>query len=141
MAPETQRQELIPPKNQEPLPLAELVGRVSEDLKQLARQEARLAKTELAEELKQAKQQVVGLALSGFALLAGSLVLLTTAVLALATVMPAWTAALIVGSVVTLIGAVLLLTSKAKLAQLKLKPERTIDNVTKDLRSIKRAAT
>jgi hypothetical protein len=142
MTPETQtRQEPIPPKNLEPLPLAELAGRVTEDLKQLARQEAKLAKIELAEELKQAKQQVLGLALSGFALLAGSLVLLATAVLALATVMPPWAAALIVGSVVTLVGVVLLMTSKSKLQHLKWKPERTLENLEKDLRTIKKAAT
>jgi Flp pilus assembly protein TadB len=135
------RQEPIPPRSLEPPPLAELLGRVTEDLKQLARQEAKLAKTELTEELKQAKQQVVGLAVSGFALLAGSLVLLATAVLALATVMPAWTAALIVGSAVTLAGVVLLMTSKSKLQHLKLKPERTLENVGKDLRTIKKAAT
>lgn len=122
-------------------PLAELGAHLAEDLKLLARQEAALAKSELSEGINQAKVELVGLALSGAALAAGGLVLLTAAVLALALVMPAWSAALVVGLVVSLLGAVLLVTSKAKLSQLKLKPERAFENVAKDLTTIKKAAT
>src|SRR6188768_4531844 len=78
-------------------PLADLVGRLSEDLKLLTKQEVELAKRELSESLSEVKRQVPQLAVGGAALVSGLLVLLAAAVLGLATLMPAWSAALLVG--------------------------------------------
>jgi O-antigen/teichoic acid export membrane protein len=75
------------------------------------------------------------------ALAAGLLVLLAAAVLALATLMPAWGAALVVGGAVTALGVLLLMSSKAKLSRVNLKPEQTIDSVQSDVSAIKKAAT
>jgi hypothetical protein len=68
-------------------------------------------------------------------------VLLTAAVLGLATVMPAWSAALSVGLVVSVVGLVFLLTSKSRLSKVQLKPEQTLRNLEKDVKVIKKAAT
>ena len=129
------------PERPESPPLAELVERLSNDLKQLTREEAALAKHEVGETLQQAKTQLGVFALGSGALAAGALVLLTAAVLGLATVMPAWSAALAVGLVVSSIGLVFLLTSKSRLSKVQLKPEKTLRNLEKDVKVIKKAAT
>lgn len=121
-------------------PLAELVGRLSDDLKMLTRQEAELAKRELSESFDQAKRQVAQLALGGGALGAGVLVLLAAAVLALATVMAAWSAALLVGGLLSLLGVVLIVMGKSRLSQVNFKPQRTLENVERDIAAIKAAA-
>jgi hypothetical protein len=125
----------------EPPALAELVGQLLSDLKLLARQEVQLAKHELGERLTALQRQALALGLGVAALAAGLLVLLAAAVLALATLMPAWAAALVVGGAVTGIGVVLLMSSKAKLSRVSLKPEQTIDSVQSDVSAIKKAAT
>lgn len=122
-------------------PLAQLVGRLSEDLQQLARREAQLAKHELSESLDRAKQQVAALVLGGAALAAGFLTLLGAAVAALALAMPAWAAACLVGGTVSLIGAVLFLSARAQLARVSFAPGRAIQGVQDDVSAIKRAAT
>jgi predicted phage tail protein len=127
----------IPPESS---PLAELIGRLSDDLKLLTRQEAELAKRELSESLHEAKRQAAQLAVGGGAFLAGLLVLLAAAVLALATVIPAWSAALVVGGVVSLLGLMLVLAGKSKLSRVNFKPEQTLKSVERDISAIKQAA-
>ncbi len=121
-------------------PLAELVGRLSDDLKLLTRQEAELAKRELNENFNQAKQQAAQVAVGGSAVGAGLLILLAAAVLALSTVMAAWSAALLVGGGVTLLGVMLILVGKAKLSHVTFKPQQALDGVEKDIATIKKAA-
>lgn len=134
------RQVEMPKVPAEP-PLTELVGRLSDDLQQLARREAQLAKHELSENLDRAKQQVAGLVVGAAALIAGLLTLLAAAVLALATAMAAWAAALLVGGVALGVGAVLFLNARAQLARVSFAPDRAIQGVQNDLTAIKRAAT
>ena len=122
-------------------PLAELFDRLAADLKLLARQEADLARHELGDSLAQAKQQAATLVLGAAALSAGVLVLLAAAVLGLALLIPAWTAAFVVGGVVSIAGALLVLTGKAKLSRINFKPEHTLAGVSKDVSTIKTAAT
>ena len=121
-------------------PLAELIGRLSDDLKQLTRQEAELAKRELSESLNEAKRQAAQLAVGAGALVAGLLTLLAAAVLALATVISAWSAALIIGGLVSLLGATLIFIAKAKLSRVAFKPQQALGSVEKDITAIKRAA-
>lgn len=121
-------------------PLAELVGRLSDDLKILTRQEAELAKRELSESFDQAKRQFAQLALGAGALGAGVLVLLAAAVLALATVMAAWSAALVVGAAISVLGIALMVSGKSRLSQVNFTPQRTLDSVERDIAAIKQAA-
>lgn len=121
-------------------PLADLVGKLSDDLKLLTRQEAELAKRELSESFNQAKREAAQLALGGVALGAGFLVLLAAAVLALATVMPAWGAALVVGAVLSLLGTMLMVVGKSRLAKVNFRPQRTLDSMERDIAAIKQAA-
>lgn len=122
-------------------PLAEIVGRLSSDLRLLAREETELAKRELGEKLDEAKAQAASLAVGAAAVAGGGLVLLAAAVLLLSLVMAAWLAALVVGVATVGGGALLVMSGKAKLSRINLKPERTIENVRRDVATIKRAAT
>jgi hypothetical protein len=121
-------------------PLAELVGRLSDDLKLLTKQEAELAKRELSESFNEAKRQAAQLALGGGALVAGLLVLLAAAVLALATIIPAWSAALVVGGLVSILGLLLIFMGKAKLSRVSFKPEQALKGMEQDIAAIKQAA-
>lgn len=123
----------------EATPLAELVGKLSDDLRLLTRQEAELAKRELSESFEQAKRRVAQMALGGGVLSAGVLVLLAASVLALATVMPAWSAALLVGGLLVVLGVVLVLVGRSQLSRVNFTPQRTLDSVESDIAAIKQA--
>jgi predicted phage tail protein len=120
--------------------LPELIRRFSDDFKLLARQEAALAKRELTEKLSQAARQALQLALGAGALFLGLLVLLAAAVLALATIMPAWAAALLIGGSLSLLGVVLVLSGKTKLSRMDLEPQQAVEGVRQDVAAIKKAA-
>lgn len=118
--------------------LGELVSTMSEKLSQLIRSEIELAKTELSTKAKHAGTGaglLGGAAFFGFFAFAA---LVTTAILGLAHVVPAWLAALIV--------AVLLLVVAGILAAIGIKalkrgvpptPERAQENIKLDVQAVK----
>jgi hypothetical protein len=126
--------------NTDAAPLADLVGRLSDDLRLLARQEGELAKRELSESFDKAKHEAAGLAVGAGALLLAMSTLVAGAVLLLATVVPAWAAALLVGAALAVLGVALLLRARAKLSRLTLKPREAAESVEADIAAIKRAA-
>lgn len=129
------------PESQAPEPpLTALMSRLSEDLQQLARREAQLAKHELSESLDRAKRPVLGLAIGTATLALGALTLVAAAVAGLALAMPIWAAALIVGGVLNVVGAVLFLNGRAQLARVSFAPDQTIQSLQKDVSAIKKAA-
>lgn len=135
------RQLETPQESQAPEPpLTALVGRLSDDLQQLARREAQLAKHELSESFDRAKQQVVALAIGTAALAVGLLTLVAAAVAALAVVLPVWAASLLVGAVLSGVGVVLFLNGKAQLARVSFAPDHAIRSLQNDVSAIKKAA-
>jgi hypothetical protein len=128
-------------KSAEAQPLGDIVGRLATDLRTLAKQEAELAKQELGEKIDEAKVQAGAMALGGAAVGVGALLLLAALVMALSLVMAAWLAALIVGAAVTSVGVGLLLTSKARISRMSLKPARALASMKRDVATIKDAAT
>jgi hypothetical protein len=132
----------VPPDHRQPeTPLAQLVGRLSQDLQLLARREAQLAKHEIGVSLERMKQPVAKLVISGAALVAGLLTLVAAAVAGLATALPVWAAATLVGAGVSLLGAVLFLNARAQLARVSFVPEQALRGVQSDVTAIKGAAT
>ena len=126
-----------PHRTQEPT-VAELVNNLSQQTSQLIREELRLAQVELKEKGKHAGLGV-GL-FSGAGLLAffGAATLIATAVLALAEVLPAWAAALIVALVLFAAAGVAALVGKREVEQATPpKPERTMDNLPRDVQAVK----
>ena len=122
-------------------PLADLFGRLSTDLRTLAKQEADLAKHEIGDRLNEAKRQALPLTLGAVAVIGGSLALLAAAVLALGLVLPVWLAALLVGVVLVAGGATSLWSGTTKLAHVNFKPEATLESVRRDVNAIKRGVT
>jgi uncharacterized membrane protein YqjE len=118
--------------------LGALVHQLSEQTSQLVRSEVELAKAELAQKGKDAG---VGLGLfsaAGLLGFFGAAVLITTAVLALDLVLPAWAAALIVALVLLAGAGVAALIGKKKVAEATPPtPERAMENVPKDLAALK----
>lgn len=117
--------------------VGELLATMTTQVSTLIKDEIELVKTQLADKGKLLGVGVglfVGAALFGFLAL---LVLITTAILALALVLPAWAAALIMGGVLLLIAAVLGLIGKKQLdAANQVKPD-VAGNVKQDIEVVK----
>ena len=123
------------------LPIGELVGRLSEQVSHLVRDELRLA---LAELKQKGKRAGLGAGLTGAAgviALFGLAVLVAAVIAALALVLPVWAAALIVGGVLLLLAGVLAL---AGIGQVKRgtppTPDQAIASTKRDIETVKESA-
>jgi uncharacterized membrane protein YqjE len=118
--------------------IGELVSTLSEQLSRLIRSEIQLAKVEVAEKAKHAGLGAglfAGAALMGFF---GFALLLTTAVLGLSNVVPAWLAALIVAVVLFVTAGVLALIGKKALDRgVPPAPVRAQHSVKADVAAVK----
>lgn len=118
--------------------LGGLVRRLSEQLPELIRSEVRLAQAELAEKGKRAGVGIGMFSAAGLLAFFGLAVLVTTAILALALVLPAWAAALIVGAVLLAgAGGAAVVGRNRVQAAAPPKPELAMENVRLDLAAIK----
>ncbi|GAA3809008.1 phage holin family protein [Nocardioides panacisoli] len=116
----------------------ELVSRLSQDMSQLVRDEMRLAQAELTEKGKRAGIGAGMFGAAGLLALYGVGVLIATVVLALALAMPAWLAALIVAVVLFAAAGVVALMGKKQVTQATPPiPERTVENVKRDVQAVK----
>ena len=128
------------PKSPEPS-LGELVKSLSEDSTRLIRDELRLAQAEVSEKAKDLGVGVGAFGAAGALALFGSGVLLATAILALALVLPAWLSALIVGVAVLAIAGVAALVGRKKVSEAAPPvPTDAIASVKRDVNEIKESA-
>lgn len=122
-------------------PVGELVGRASQQISQLVREELLLARAEMTEK---GKRLGVGGGLfsaAGLTALLGVQALVATAVIALALVLPWWAAALIVTAVLFLTAAVLGAAGRRNVrAATPPKPEEALRGVRRDVNEIKERA-
>jgi uncharacterized membrane protein YqjE len=118
--------------------LGTLVSQLSAQIPELIRSEIRLAQVEVTEKGKRAG---IGIGMFGAAGLMGFFglaVLITTAILLLDLVLPAWAAALIVAVVLFVIAGVAALMGKKKVKEAgSPKPERAIENLKADVATVK----
>ncbi|MDB6012210.1 MAG: hypothetical protein JWL65_4460 [Gammaproteobacteria bacterium] len=124
--------EVVANREREPESTMGLLRRLMDELSTLLRQEVSLARAEFAESLSAAKTGVASIATGGAVLFAALLVLLETAILALAQVMVPWLAALIVGVIVGIAGYLMLQAGRKKLGPSALKPTRTQESLRRD---------
>ena len=124
--------EVVANREREPESTMGLLRRLMDELSVLFRQEVALARAEFAETLSAAKTGVASIATGGAVLFAALLVLLETAILALAQVMVPWLAALIVGVIVGIAGYLMLQAGRKKLGPSALKPTRTQESLRRD---------
>ena len=125
-------------RDRKPRSLFGLVGDVPKLVKELVKGELNLLKAEML-----TKAKIFGLAAG---LLVGALVivlyaigvLLTAAVMGLATVMPAWLAALVIAVVMLIVAGILGWLGWKRLKKgLPITPKRTIDSVKNDINAVK----
>jgi hypothetical protein len=111
----------------------------------LLRDEAELARTEIAQKVSQVETGFVSLAAGGVIVFAGFLVLLSAAVAGLAHALPPeqadWLSPLIVGAIVLIAGWITLVIGRRKLKAGSLAPERTIRSVRRDTQLAKEHIT
>lgn len=118
--------------------LGGLVHQLSEQIPQLVRSEIRLAQAELTEKGKRAGIGVGMFSAAGLLAFFGLAVLITTAILALALVLPAWASAMIVGVVLLAVAGVAAMLGKSKVsAATPAKPERAMEGLREDVATIK----
>jgi len=118
--------------------LGELVGRLSQDMTLLVRQEVQLARVELGGILARAIRDSVSLAGAGLVGYAGVLAMVAGIVLVLVQVagIPAWLAALLVGAALGVIGIGMVLAAVRDLRRLG-PPRRTVKTIRDDVQWVK----
>jgi len=115
-----------------------LVHDLSQQTSALVRSEVELAKAELAAKGKAAGVGAGMFGAAGLLGFYGGAVLITTAILALALVLPAWAAALIVAVVLFVAAAVAALVGKGKVQEATPPaPQRAVEGVKQDVETIK----
>jgi uncharacterized membrane protein YqjE len=120
--------------------LGALVHDLSQQIPELVRAELRLAQTEMTEKGKRAGLGIGMFGAAGLLAYFGVAALLTTAVLALDLVMPAWLAALIVAVVLFAAAGVVALAGRKQVQQATPPvPEHAVEGVKEDIATIKGA--
>jgi uncharacterized membrane protein YqjE len=136
--PGTQRGPGDPVTNPPEPSLGTLVSDLSSQIPELIRSEMRLAQAEVAEKGKRAGIGIGMFSVAGLLGFFGLATLIATGVLLLDLVLPAWAAALIVAVVLLAVAGVAALLGKKKVAEAgPPKPERAIDNLKKDVATVK----
>lgn len=121
---------------------AELIGRLTDDVRTLVRDEIRLAQLELKQKGKHAGIGAGMLGGAGIVALLGVATLIACAVLVLGLVMPHWAAALIVGIVILAIAGVLAVLGRKQINEaMPPVPGEAIDGVKKDVETVKGGTT
>jgi uncharacterized membrane protein YqjE len=120
----------------------ELVNRLTQQTTELVRSEIQLAKVEMTEKAKHAGVGVGLFGGAGIIALYGVGALIATIILVLSLVMDAWIAALIVTVVLFAIAGIAALLGKKQVSQATpAAPEKTIDNVKRDVETVKEGAS
>ena len=144
------------PKQQDPIderPFAVIVTDLWEKTEALVRQEMRLGiteaeekvellKVELKDEVAKLKVELVTKAIGGAVAAVGGLALVAALIMLLAEVMPPWLAALLVGVVAAGAGVLMLkkpMRVTPELQPRQLVPQRTVDSLRTDARTVKEA--
>ncbi|MFF1443944.1 phage holin family protein [Streptomyces sp. NPDC058295] len=121
--------------------VGELVGRATEQLSRLVRQELALAKHEFAEKGRRAGRGGGLLGAAGAFAYAGLLALAGTGIAALSLTLPLWAAALIVTAVLFVIAGVLAAVGRGQLRRAAPPtPEETLGSVRADVEEIRERA-
>jgi hypothetical protein len=123
--------------------LAQLVGELVEDAKQLLRQELALATHEIHQEIDKTKVALASLGVGiGLAAVGGLLlIVMLVHLLHALTPLPLWACYGIVGGIFAVIGVVLLYRAKQQISRIDIIPPQTIDTMKENVRWIKEKTT
>jgi len=119
--------------------LSSLVGGIINDFQLLMKQEVALARRELADELRKAKQALISLGIGIGVLAIGGLLFVLMLVHLLSWAVPAiqlWGSYAIIGGILIAAGAALLLRAKSKAEDIHVVPERTAETMKENIKWI-----
>lgn len=117
--------------------MADLLRDAVQQVQDLFRAEAQLAKAEVRQEVRLAASAALPLAVGALCAASAWLFALWTAVYGLAQVLPLWAATAIVAGATGILGAVLVLTGVRRLKQVRAVPDRTVATMKENLAWIK----
>lgn len=127
-----------PPVNQTVEPtVGELMIRLSDQTSRLIRDEMQLARAELKSTVNHAGLGAGLFSVAGLLALFGVTALIATAIIALALVLPLWASTLIVTAALFVAAVIAGIVGKKQLQHVAPTPERTVENVQRDLREVK----
>jgi tetrahydromethanopterin S-methyltransferase subunit C len=112
--------------------VGELFAQLSDDVTTLIRQEAALARAEVAEKVGQFGRGTAFVVAGGVVLYTGLLALIYAAIQALGVLVPLWAAALVVALGVLIAGAIVAWMGVKNLKQSASLPERTMDSMSEN---------
>ena len=118
--------------------LSDVFQNIVRNVQEIVRSEIRLAKTEVREEIIEAKSATLLLATGIGACIFAILFLLLSLVYGLATVIPSWAAALAVGVGLALAATLTLIASTRRFKQLTPTPEHTVESIKENIAWAKR---
>jgi len=113
--------------------LSDVFQNIVRNVQEIVRSEIRLAKTEVREEILEAKSATLLLATGIGACIFAILFLLLSLVYGLATVIPSWAAALAVGVGLALAATLTLIASTRRFKQLTPTPEHTVESIKENI--------
>lgn len=123
--------------------LASLLSGIVGDAQVLVRQEIALARQEIREEISNAKDAGITLAIAGGVLAVGGLLLVLTLAQALAYFLhwPVWAGYGVVGIVLAIVGYILLSSAQKRMKQINPMPEKTVETMKENVEWIKDRTT
>jgi uncharacterized membrane protein YqjE len=119
--------------------IGELVSQLSSQTSRLVRDEMKLAQAEFREAAKHAGLGAGLLSVAGLLAVLGLATFVTSAVAALALVLPLWAAALVIGVLLFAAAGIAGLVSKKQLQQTDPVPQQTVASVKQDINEVKEA--
>lgn len=121
----------------DPRSIAEITNDLLTNAQEVLRDEVRLAKVEIAHELKSAARATAMLAAGAILALFAFGMLLFAATWALDNWLPLWAAALIVAAAVALVATVLIVVGKNRVSEINPKPEETVETMKENVQWVK----
>ena len=123
--------------------LASLLSGIVGDAQVLVRQEIALARQEIREEISNAKDAGISLAIAGGVLAVGGLLLVLTLAQALAYFLhwPVWVGYGVVGTVLAIVGYILLSSAQKRMKEISPVPEKTVETMKENVEWIKDRTT
>lgn len=128
-----------PPGPPDEASVGELLTRLSEQTSRLVRDELALAQVELKNTAQQAGKGAGLLSGAGVLALYGLGAAIATAIIALGLVLPLWLSGLIVTAVLFVAAGVAGLLGKKEVQQVSPTPQRTVENVARDVEQVQEA--
>lgn len=117
--------------------IGDIAGNLLENAQEIFRDEIRLAKVEIREELKRVARAAAVLMVGAAMALFAFGMLLFTATWALDTVLPLWAAAGVVTVFIAIVAAILIAVGRSRISEVNPKPERTVETMKENVQWVK----